>query len=481
MGEIQATDGDGCQSRAGEGLMRYLFRRTAGSESTNRKIFRAAMIIGFLTLLVKVGNALKEVLVARLFGRSDVLDAFLIAYLVPSFVIGLVMGALGSAFIPTFVETREKQGADAARKLFSSVLVLSVVALFAITILLGLFAPRYLPYLGSSFSIQKLRLTRELLYVLLPFVMFGGLAVFITAVLNAGEKFALPALTPLVTPVVTILFITASSNTWGVFSLACGIVVGSVLEAILLLWGLKAQGMLSTLKRQDVGSSTRGVLRQCMPMLAATFLTCGTSVVDQSMAAMLPGGSVAALSYANRIVGAILGIGALGLSTAALSYFSKMAAENDWRGCRHTLRRYSVLVASATVPLTVCLMVFSKPLVRLLFQRGAFTGADTELVSWVLVCYAIQIPFYVCGIIFVKFLSSIRRNDVLMYGAVISLFLDVMLNLVLMRVWGTAGIAMSTSIVYVVSFLFLSTCSIKILAGEHFSVPAVMPAERAIR
>jgi putative peptidoglycan lipid II flippase len=121
-------------------------------------------------------------------------------------------------------------------------------------------------------------------------------------------------------------------------------------------------------------------------------------------------------------------------------------------------------------------MVFSKPLVRALFQRGAFTATDTDLVSQVQVCYLIQIPFYVAGLLFVQFLSSIRRNHVLMYGSALNLVLDVVLNLVLMKVWGIAGIALSTSIVYVVSFAFLSTCSLRALAHQRrFTGPVAQP------
>ena len=446
--------------------MKFRFRQFAGSDSTNWRIFRAAVTVGLLTLFTKVAVALKELLVARSFGRSDALDAFLIAYLLPSFVVGLAMGALASAFTPVFVEIREKHGRYAAQELFNNAMFLSVAVLTVLAILLGLFAPIYLPYLASSFSPPKLSLTRELLYLLLPFVLFGGLAIFATSVMNAGEKFALPALTPLLSPLTVLVFIGVGAKSWGAFSLAWGTVVGSFLEAGLLIWVLKAQRMRLTLRWQGASSNMRSVLRHCAPMLAATFLMCGAWVVDQSMAAMLPGGSVAALSYANKIVGAILGIGTLGLSNAALSYFSKMVAQNDWKGCRHTLKRYSQLVILTTVPLTVCLMIFSRPLVRILFQRGAFTRADTELVSLVLLCYAIQIPFYVCGILFVKFLSSIRRNDVLMYGAAINLVVDIVLNLVLMRVWGIAGIALSTSLVYIVSFLFLTTCSLRIMRRE---------------
>jgi putative peptidoglycan lipid II flippase len=461
--------------------MRFLFRAINWPDSTNRRIFRAAAIIGLLTLVAKSAAVVKELLVARWFGRSDTLDAFLIAYLVPSFVMTLTAGALITAFVPTFVETRQKQGIEAAQKLFSSALFLSAIALTVITILLALFAPLYLPYMGSSFSIPKLRLTRHLLYVVLPFVLFGGTSTFVSYVLNAGERFALAALTPLVTPVVTILFLELTARRWGAFSLASGILMGSFLEASLVVRGLKAQGLRFTFRWGGLDSSSRQVWRQYAPMLSGTFLMCFTSIVDQSMAAMLPGGSVAALSYAAKIIATVLALGSIPLSAAVLPYFSKMVAENDLVGCRHTLKRYSALVALTAVPFTACLMMFSRPLVRLLFQRGAFTSADTELVSWVQICYSIQIPFYICTMMFMQFLSSIKRNDILMYGAAINLVLDIVLNLVLMRVWGVAGIALSTSLVYVASFLFVSTFSLRLLARRRLSTAVVTETQEVIR
>ncbi|HLJ28096.1 MAG TPA: murein biosynthesis integral membrane protein MurJ [Candidatus Angelobacter sp.] len=458
--------------------MKLFFRPGTWPDSTNRRIFRAAVIVGALTVLAKVGTAVKDLLVARYFGRSDSLDAFLIAYLVPSFAMSLAMGALVVAFVPVFVKVRQKEGLDSAQKLFSSMMFLTAMVLVPVVILLALLAPYYLPYLGSSFSAAKLRLTRELLYLLLPFVLFGGGAAFVSAVLNAGERFALAAATPLVTPLVIIGFLELGPERWGAFSLAAGVVLGSFLEAVLVLRALKSHGLQPTILWNGLDANLRSVLSQCAPMLAGSFLMCGTGVVDQSMAAMLTGGSVAALSYGNKIVTGFLAVGAVAMSTAVLPYFSKMAAENDWNGCRHTLKRYSTLLALVTVPSTALLMVFSKPLVRLLFQRGAFTSADTDLVSWIQICYAIQIPFYICSILFVRFLSAIRRNDLVMYGAVINLVLDIVLNVVLMKVLGIAGIALSTSIVLMVSFLFLSTWSIRLLAGERFTALNVVGVER---
>jgi putative peptidoglycan lipid II flippase len=113
------------------------------------------------------------------------------------------------------------------------------------------------------------------------------------------------------------------------------------------------------------------------------------------------------------------------------------------------------------------LIALSHPLIRLIFQRGAFTSVDTDLVSRVQMCYFIQIPFYMCGMLFVRFLSSIRRNDVLMYGSAISLALDVSLNLILMRKMGVAGIALSTSMVYVLAFVILGGLSLRLLHARN--------------
>jgi putative peptidoglycan lipid II flippase len=461
--------------------MNIQFIRTNGSDSVNRKILRAALVVGLLTIVVKAASTIKELAVAQLFGRTEALDAFLIAFLLPSFVVSLVVGSLGAALIPTFVETRQNQGAEAAQKLFSSMMFISLLVLLAIAMLLGLFAPYYLPYLGSGFSAAKLHLTRELLNEILPFVLFSGVATCASCILNAGEKFALPSLTPLATPLIMIIFVEFGARKWGAFTLARGVVAGSFLEAAILCWVLKRHGLQLNPRWNGLNSSARAVLGQYTPMLAGAFLMGSTSVVDQSMAAMLPEGSVAALSYASKIISVIGGIGGTALSTAVLPYFSKMVANSDWDGCRHTLRRYSGLVVLLTLPVTLCLVLFSEPLVRLLFQRGAFTSADTKLVGWVQICYSIQIPFFVLGSLFVRFLSSIKRNDVLMYGAVISLVLDVGLNLVLMRVWGVAGIALSTSLVYAASCLFLSIYSVKLLSRERSRAFATVQDQRVVR
>jgi putative peptidoglycan lipid II flippase len=449
------------------------------ADTVNRKIFRATLIVGSFTLAARLAGTVKELIVAQSFGRGDEVDAFLIAFLLPSFALNIGMTALGSALVPVFISVRQRQGKQSADQLFSSTMLLGVGALLALAALLGGLATFYLPAVGHSFSPAKLELTRRLLYLLLPWILFGGIAALATAVLNASEKFALPALTPLLTPFVTICFVLSAAQRWGVFTLAVGTACGSFLEAAVLLYLLKRHGIDLKLRWKGLDANVRRVLAQYAPMLAGGVLMGSTSVVDQAMAAILPSGNVAALGYANKLIGAIVSLGALALGTATLPYFAAMVAANDWAGCRHTLKRYSLLLAGVTVPFTVLLIAFSHPIVRVLYQRGAFTPADTDLVSRVQVCYALQIPFYVCGMIFVRFITAIHRNDVLMYTSAINLVLDIALNLLLMRIWHVAGIALSTSIMYAISFLIISTWTVRFLSKkrmEHLSDVQPEPA-----
>lgn len=435
----------------------------AFSESPNAKIFRAGLIVSCFGVLTAVAMTARELTIARYFGRDDSIDAFLIAFLLPSFIVSLVVSSLGAAFVPVFIDARKHRSEASMQELFSNVLLLDILALSVIAVILGLLSPYYLPYLGSGFSAAKLRLTRELLLCLLPFILFNGTTMYVTAVLNAGERFAFPALVPLVTPLIVIFFIFLLARSVGAFAIVAGTLTGSALEALALAKALKKQGIRLLFSWGGFTPDVQSVLRQCCPMIAGSFLMGSALVVDKSMAAMLSHGSVAALSYGNRVINGVFAIGATALGTATFPYLARMAAEGDWNGCRHTLKRYSILVILTSIPFTLGLMAFSKPLVRVLYQRGAFTVADTELVSKVQICYLIQIPFYLWGLLFVKFLSAARRNDLLMFGAAVSLVFDVILNFTFMRFWGVAGIALSTSVVYICSLLFLMVCSLKVL------------------
>lgn len=416
--------------------------------SANRRIFSTAAMLTVLTLAVKIASMFKEITVAAWFGTGDEMDAFLIAFLLPSYVINVVAGSLNAALIPTQIETRERYGEAAANRLFQSVSAFNGGVLFVAMLLLALLAPFVLPSLCSGFSPGKLALTKHLFIALLPCVAIVGLATNWEALLNSRERFGLAAIAPAAVSVGALFGIWICGSRWGIYALAAGTLTGMLVQLVLLGRSLKQRGFMIFPIWHGMDANVRRVIGQYIPMIAGSLLFCSTILVDQAMAGTLPAGSVSTLNYGNKLVSLAVGIGSTALGTAVLPYFSKMTALADWAGIRHTLRTYTWLILLATVPATAAGIYLSKPMVGVLFQRGHFTAEDTLAVSWVQQMYFLQVPFNSLSLLYVRMISSLKGNRIVMWGALLGFCVNVILNLVLMRVMGVAGLALSTSLVY---------------------------------
>ena len=425
-----------------------------GSGSINNRIFAAAIVVGMGTILVKLLAIVKELVVAYQFGTSTELDAFLIALTIPSFVLNIIAGSFNSALIPTYIKVREQEGIKSAHKLFAGATVWSIGLLLIATVVMLVSVPIYLPALTNGFSPDKLALTYHLLWAISPMLILTGIGSIWGAVLNAGERFALVALAPMITPVITVILLFGFQS-WGVFNLVAGMVGGQLLEMLTIGVLLRRQGFSLLPKWYGFNEQIREVASQYAPAIVGSFLMCSTGLVDRSMAAMLPSGSVASLEYGNRIVTLPIIIASTALSTAVMPYFSKMVASDDWQSIRHSLRHYLLLIFVASVPLTGAIVLFSEPIVRVLLQRGSFTAADTQIVAQIQSCFAIQIPFYIGCMLVVRLISAMRKNQILIVGSAFNLAINIGLNYLFMRWLGVAGIALSTSFVYIFSFVFL--------------------------
>lgn len=440
--------------------------------STNRRIFSALMTVGALTVLAKVVSAGKDLVVAYQFGAGDELDAFLMAFLIPSFAVNLISGSLNAALIPTYIQVRKQEGLVAAADLYASVLVGSLFLLSTMTVILFVAGPFLLRLVAVGFSQEKLALGVSLYNILLPCLLLSGLATTWGAILNAHERFSLAALTPAVMALVTILTLLVFNRTGHIHALAIGVIAGTVCHAALLGWGVARAGLRLLPGWTGVTPALKTVWYQYAPMLAGAALISSTEVVGQIMAASLGSGNVSILSYGIKIPMLLLGVSSMAASTAVLPYFSEMVAAQQWNQVRHTLFTYVRLIAAITIPLTVVLVVFSEPLVELLFQRGAFTEAHTRQVAWVQSLAVLQIPSFALGILAVRLLSSLKANHVLMWSSAISLGITIVFNYLFMRFLGVAGIALATSLMYFVSMCFLYTMVFRRLKSVDGGVSA---------
>ena len=415
------------------------------------------MVVAAFSLVVKAAATFREATVARAFGRGDAIDAFILAYLVPSYFVAILAGSLNQALVPTYVQVRNSKGQKAADRLFTSALLHSIVLLSSVCLALAVLGRLILPHLASGFSAQKLALTLHLYYAILPVVVLGGVSANCSSVLNAEGWFAFAAFTPILTPIIMTAGVLFLAPWFGPWVLACGIVSGAFLECSVLLLSLKTYNIHLTLGDPSTETGIAEVRKQYLPLIAAGVLGSSAIVIDQAMAAMLSPGSVAALNYGNKIISVVLNLMSISLTTAAIPYLSEMAAAGNWSGCRRTLNTYSKLLLGLSVPLTLLLILGSRLIVRVLLQRGAFTAADAAVVANVQAMYALQMPFFAVNILIVRVLTAMKRNDIIMYSAALNLVLDVILNTICIRFFGVAGIALSTSLFYVASFFVMGT------------------------
>ena len=425
------------------------------SVSINRRIFAASLTVGALTLLAHVGTGVKDLVVAHRFGTTDVLDAFLIAFLLPSFLVNVIAGSVPSAFIPLYLDVQHREGYAAGEQLYAGVVGWFFILLIAMTVLMALLAPVVLPLLASGFDEPKLNLTRSLFFTVLPIIIFKGLSTVWTMKLNINEQFGLGSGIPILTPFLSVVALIYGGDTLGIYALAGGTACGAILETAIIGWYLQTSGTHLLPRWPSSPLECKQFFRQYMPMVFGATVMSSSGLVDQSMAAMLDAGSVSALSYGNKVVSLIIGTGAYALGAAILPYFSKMVATKDWDSIKRTFRRCATFTLVTTIPLTAFLIYVSKPLVSLIFERGAFSSTDMGVVAEVQSYYLVQIPFYALCIPVVRLISSLKGNDLLLRGACLSFVLNVVLNFLFMRWLGVAGIALSTSITYVASFLFL--------------------------
>jgi putative peptidoglycan lipid II flippase len=435
--------------------------------SVNRRIFRAAASVTAAGILVKIVATFKEFTVAGVYGRSDSMDAFLAALLIPGLLINLISESMNQALVPTLIRVREQEGHDRAQKLLSSSMLWICLLLGAASVAMALGARLFFPLIASHFPAAKLDLSIRLFYALLPVVLITGIATNCTAVLNTFDRFALPALAPIAISLAIIVGSLTLSGRCGIWAMVYATLAGSLIHAGLVAWMMDVHGYRFRLCWHGMNEATREVAHQYGPMLLSSVVASGGLLVDQSMAAMLAPGSVSALVYANRFVSVVLSLGAGAVSTAVAPYFSRMIAHRDWHGCRHTLRTWVRLTALVSTPIAVLLIAGSHLLIRATFQHGVFGSRDTAAVTPVLAMYAIQIPFFVSSRVFYRFLVAMRRTDLIFYCGLLNLALDIILNLILMRWYGVAGIALATSLWTVSTFLFLWYWTWKLLPAQN--------------
>lgn len=419
-------------------------------------IGQAAFLLVAGAILSRIFGLLREIVIAYQFGATAQTDAFLVASIIPMAISGIVVGAVAVAFIPVFTEYRLQKGEGEAWTIASTVINLTTLALVAATGLFILAAPFLVPLLGPGLSPETKALAVDLSMLLAPVLIFTGLVGLIAAILNAYRHFTYPAFAGLLYNFGMIGGALLLGRLMGISGLVLGAVVGAAAHLLALIIPLAGQnGYRLTL----AGLSHPGVKK--IGLLVLPFMVGAAAgqinlLVDRILASGLAEGSISALNFAVRVMQLPLGIFAGAAATAVYPFLAEQAAGQHTDNMRRTFSEGLRLLWFVVFPLSVGLMVLSEPIVRLLFERGAFDALATSMTATALLYYSLGIFAHAALFLLVKVYFALQDTLTPVKLGLWAVALNIVLNLILVRYLGHGGLALATSIAAIVNCLLLA-------------------------
>jgi putative peptidoglycan lipid II flippase len=408
------------------------------------------------TIASRVVGLGRDVMFAAWFGTGMAADAFNVAFLIPNLLRRVVgEGATQSAVVPIYADTLAHEGSEEAGRFARRLTAVSLVVLVAVAVVGVLLASPIvrLYALGWRDQPEKLALTIRLTRILFPFVVFAGLTAVVSSYLNTHQRFTLPALAPAVLNVCFVACALGLAPVFGprpedrIYGFTVGALVGGLLMWLMLVPQLRSVGASGIGPVDFKDRRIRLVGKLLVPGFFGLAVTQVNMFVDTLLATLLPEGSVTALRLANRLMLLPLGIFGVAVASASLPTLSGMAARKDYGAVARTYAFSLRLILFTLIPATVGLIVLRTPIVRVIYERGAFTAdRSTPLTAGVLLYYSLGLFAYgtVKGSNQVFFALKDTRTPVIV-GAV-AMVMNVVLNLILMRSMGVNGLALATSI-----------------------------------
>ena len=427
--------------------------------STDR-IAQAAGLAAAATLTSRILGLVREQVLAALFGAGDQMDAYFVAFRIPNLVRDLFAeGAMSAAFVPTFTRHLTLHGKQDAWRLGNNVLN-ALMLVTGVTVALGMVFVRPLVslYAHNFESVPgKLELTTQLARVMMPFLTLAAIAAAVMGMLNSLRHYFLPALAPATFNIIAIafaLFLTPVMPALGlprIMAVAVAVTVGGLTQIGLQWPSLHREGFRYRPVLDFTDPGLRRVLLLMGPGtigLAATQLNLFVSTL---LASNQGTGAVSWLQYAFRIMYLPLGLFGVSIATVVLPAAARHAAVKDTAAIRDTVRRGLSLMLFVNIPAACGLLLLSTEIVRLLLERGHFTPADTTATAAALRLYAVGLVGYSTTRIASPVFYALGRSRVPVALSMVSVTVNFVLSLLLVRVLGFTGLALSTSIAALVN------------------------------
>jgi len=434
------------------------FERAAGEASAaaveHRRLAVSTAIFSLATALSRVLGLVREIVAAYYFGASGKINAFTVAFQAPNLVRALVAdAALSSAFVPVFSELLEKGERKRAWRVASSLFWLMLLGLSALTALFILVAPWIIGLFGDPGHDKALAV--GLSRVLFPIVTLLGVSGIVVGILNSYDHFTVPALSPVFWNIAIIVGLVigvpqAQTMSTKLYVYAVSIVVATFIQVFLPMPWLRGRDGRLQLVLDWRDPAVKRVFALMVPVTLGLGLINVNAVIDTFFASRLldPNLAPTAIQKAFLVYMLPQGMFSVAIATVLFPTLSRLAARGDIDGFRATVGTGLRQIAFLLAPAAVVSAVLAEPIIRLLFQRGAFTPAQTPVVAGALAAFSAGLVFNGAMLMLNRAFFSLQSNWVPTAVALANLVLNAVLDLILYRV-GVWGIPLATAIVNV--------------------------------
>jgi putative peptidoglycan lipid II flippase len=415
------------------------------------RIARSTAFFSVATAASRVVGLAREVVAAGYYGVSGPMSAFTTAFQVPNLVRALFAdAALQPAFVPVFTDLIGKKQYREAFRLASTLMLLVTMVLGVITAVFVLLAPVLMPLFAPGFEGELLDLTVSLSQVLFPILIVLGLSGVVVGILNSYDRFGAFAISPLFWNLTIILVLVVLEPRFHgqnrIYAYAIGILIGTLVQLLIPVFDLRNTPFHFSWSFDWRHPGMRRVLLLMLPVTLSLGLINFNQVINNFFGTLVSDEAPAAIEKAFRIYQLPQGIFSVAIATVLFPTLARFANRGEIENLRATMANGMRQILFVLVPAAAAILALSEPMIRLIYQRGAFGTAQTTLVATALFWFAFSLPTNGLYLLQTRTFFSLQRPWLATQLAVIDLVVSALAALVLYSPFGVGGIVAGTGI-----------------------------------
>jgi putative peptidoglycan lipid II flippase len=435
---------------------------------SNRRSTASTILVMACTAASRLFGYVRQALFSYYFGASGAADAMNAVWNIPNNLRKLFAeGAFSSAFIPVLsTANAEDPSRGRSRALVRALVALQLLVLLPLVVLSLVFPQAFVDLLLRFSDPAKVDVAVRLVRWMLNYVLLVSLSALAMAILNTHERFAVPALSPLMFTLATVLSLLLFHGSLGIMAMGVGVLAGGVLQLAFQLPALRGLGYRLSPSFRFSNPDFARTAKLWVPYLASSSISVITQFFAQFFASGLEDGSVSAIVNSVMFLQIPIGIFTTSVATVTFPRMSRQAARDDREGLRGTLSYGTEFLLALLVPSTLLLCLFGREIIAATLQRGKFTPEATLMTARALTGYAVGLVFMGIYTVMLRLFNALKTFTIPLVSAAVIAVVDIALSLVLKETsLRVSGLAYANSIAFAAGVALLAVMARRKVGG----------------